>query len=341
MTTRSSTLSAVFGTSGHARSGTERRNLYLGVAAGLIVALCWAGWVIATRFAVTTHLRPLDVAFLRYLVPSVLLAPVLWRHGLALRRIGVRRTLLLVGGAGLPFLLVSSTGMRFAPASDVGAVMIATMPLFVAAFSAAVAHERFDVTRIIGFAAVVGGVLGIAGHGLLDGASGAWRGNLLFLAGAAMFATFTVTFRGSGLSPWHAAAIVNVYSLIVLAPVYFLVFGSGLMSAPPREVITQAVMQGVVAGIVALFFYGEAVRRLGASRAAVLGSLTPVFVALLGMPLLGEFPSRLTWAAIIAVSLGVVLASGGLSRAPRPIAGGGASRAQSIVIGPHRDLTHR
>ncbi len=78
-------------------------------------------------------------------------------------------------------------------------------------------------------------------------------------------------------------------------------------------------MQGVVAGVIALFLFGEAVRRLGASRAAVLGSLTPVLVAMLGMPLLGEFPSRLTWLAIIAVSAGVVLASGGFSRpAPAP-----------------------
>ena len=69
-------------------------------------------------------------------------------------------------------------------------------------------------------------------------------------------------------------------------------------------------MQGIVSAIVALFFYGEAVRRLGASQAAVLGSLTPVAAALLGMPLLGEVPSRLTWLAIITVSTGVVLASG-------------------------------
>src|ERR1700744_6524107 len=112
-----------------ARAGSSdpgRRNLYLGVGAGMLVVVCWAGWVIATRFAVTTHLRPVDVAFLRYLVPTVLLAPVLWRHGLGLRHLGLKRTLLMVGGAGLPFLLVASTAMRFAPVSDAGAVMIAS-----------------------------------------------------------------------------------------------------------------------------------------------------------------------------------------------------------------------
>ena len=315
MTNRLNALAIPFRAAKTTSSGAQARNLYLGVGAGLLVVVAWSAWVIATRFAVTTHLRPVDVAFLRYFVPTVLLAPVLWRHGLGLRQIGVGRTLLMVTGAGLPFLLVASTAMRFAPASDAGAVMVATMPVFVAVFSALLGGERFDRMRVIGFAAVVAGVVAIAAHGLLTAAPGAWIGHLLLLAGAALFATYTVTFRRSGASPWHAAAIVNFYSLLALAPVYLLFFGSQLLSAPTHEVITQAVMQGVVAGVVALFMFGEAVRRLGASRAAVLGSLTPVFVALLGMPLLGEFPTRLTWLAIIVVSLGVVLASGAFSRA--------------------------
>jgi drug/metabolite transporter (DMT)-like permease len=292
----------------------QRQNLILGVASGLLVVVCWAGWVVATRFAVTAHLGPFDVAFLRYLVPSVLLAPVLFRHGLGLRRIGVGRTLLLVSGAGLPFLLVASTGMKFAPASDAGAVMIGTMPVFVAIFSAVISKERFDALRVAGFAAVVAGILGIAAHGLFSFDSGAWRGHLLFLLAGAMFAAYTVTFRRSGIGPWHAAAIVNFYSLAVIAPVYLALSGAHLLHAPAAEVITQAFMQGVVAAIVAFFFFGESVRRLGASRAAVLGSFTPVFAALLAIPLLGELPTRLTWVAIVIVCAGVVLASGGFSR---------------------------
>ena len=292
----------------------KRRNLILGIAAGLLVVLCWAGWVVATRFAVTTHLRPFDIAFLRYLVASAILTPVLFREGLGLRRIGVWRTFVLVCGAGLPFLLVASTGMKFASASDVGAVMVGTMPVFVALFSMLINQEQFDRIRMIGFAAVILGIVGIAAHGLFSFQSGAWRGHVLFLLGAAMFAGYTVTFRRTGIGPWHAAAIVNFYSLLIITPFYFLVSGSHLFSAEPGEVITQAVMQGVIAAIVALFFFSEAVRRLGASQAAVLGSFTPVAVALLGVPLLGEFPDRLTWLAIVVVSIGVVVASGGFSR---------------------------
>src|SRR5262245_24050316 len=178
-----------------AQSDEKRRNLILGVASGLLVVLCWAGWVVATRFAVTTDLRPFDIAFLRYLAPSAILAPVLVRHGLGLRQIGVGRTLVLVCGAGLPFLLIASTGMKFAPTSDVGAVMIGTMPVFVAVFSALLNGEQFGRTRVFGFTAVIAGIIGIAAHGLFDFQSGAWRGHILFLTAAAMFASYTVTFR--------------------------------------------------------------------------------------------------------------------------------------------------
>src|SRR5487761_124223 len=294
-----------------ARSAADRRNLILGVISGLVLLLCWTGWVVATRFAVTTQLRPVDVAFLRYLVPAIVLLPVLLRRGFGPRQIGVARTAILVAGAGLPFLLVASTGMKFAPASDVGTIVVGAMPVFVAGLSAFVSHERFDRVRVFGFLLVVLGIAGIAAHGLFDFHSGAWRGHLLFLAGAAMYAVFTVTFRRSGIGPWHAAAIVNFYSLLLIVPIYFLVCGPRVLSAAPSEILTQALMQGVVAGIMALYFYGDAIRRLGASRAALLGSFTPVVAALAGIPLLGEVPNTIAWLAILAVSAGVVLASHG------------------------------
>src|SRR5690242_8950545 len=100
MTIRSIALSGLLRSATATPSDPGRRNLYLGIGAGLLVVICWAAWVIATRFAVTTHLRPVDVAFLRYAVPTVLLAPVLWRNGFGFRQIGILRTLLLVGGAG-------------------------------------------------------------------------------------------------------------------------------------------------------------------------------------------------------------------------------------------------
>lgn len=296
-------------------AASDRRNVVIGALFGVTVVVMWSAWVVATRFAVTTELSPFDVAFIRYLVASAVLLPIVFRHGLALRTLGLGRTALIVGGAGLPFLLMSSTGMRFAPASAAGSVMIGTMPLFVAVLSALVDGERFSVVRKAGFAAVVIGVILIAWQGITQVQEGAWRGYPFLLCGALLWAGYTVAFRGAGIGPWHAAALINVYSLIVFAPVYLLVMNTHLTTASTADIALQAVMQGGVSAIAGLYFYGQAIRRLGATRAAVITSLTPVAAALLGVLVLGEMPSGIAWTGIALVSAGVAFASGGVSRA--------------------------
>jgi drug/metabolite transporter (DMT)-like permease len=56
-------------------------------------------------------------------------------------------------GAGLPFLL-AMTGMRFAPASAAGAVMVDSMPVFIVLLSAAIDGECFGWARIAGLLGV-------------------------------------------------------------------------------------------------------------------------------------------------------------------------------------------
>jgi drug/metabolite transporter (DMT)-like permease len=99
---------------------TQRRNFAIGMACGLLVVVMWSAWVVATRFAVTTRLSPYDVAFIRYVAASMILSPVLVQHGFPLRKLGIGCTLLMVCGAGLPFFVMSSTGMSLAPASAAG-----------------------------------------------------------------------------------------------------------------------------------------------------------------------------------------------------------------------------
>jgi drug/metabolite transporter (DMT)-like permease len=293
----------------------DRRNIAIGVLCGLLVVVMWSAWVVATRFAVTTELTPFDVAFIRYLVASAILAPIVFHHGLALRTLGFGRTALLVCGAGLPFLLMSSTGMSFAPASAAGSVMIGTMPLFVALLSAIFDGERFPAIRKVGFAAVVIGVMLIASQGFAQFQAGAWRGYPFFLGAALLWAGYTIAFRHAGIGVWHAAALINVYSLVIIVPVYLLAMPSHLLTAAISDIVLQAVMQGVIAAVAGLYFYGQAIRRLGASRAAVITSLTPVAAALLGLLFLHEVPSGIAWVGIAIVSAGVALASGGMSRA--------------------------
>lgn len=283
----------------------------VGAAGALGAALIWGSWIVITRFGVTTTLTPFDAAFLRFGIPAVLLLPVLWREGLALHRIGIARTVLMVCGAGLPFFLVSTAGMQFAPAAHAGALLPGTMPLFVALLAAFVERERFGGSRLAGFGLIVAGVVAIGGYHLLLGEGGQSRGHLLFLSGALLWAIYTLAFRRAGIGAWHGAALVNFYSILAFLPFYAW-HGSRLPQASWPELALQGVSQGLLSGIVALLAYGIAVRRLGGPRAAVFISLTPVIAALIAIPALGEWPDAVTTLGIAAVSLGVALASGAI-----------------------------
>lgn len=283
-----------------------RSSFAVGASCGLAVALIWSGWTIATRFAVTKSLGPLDVTFLRFGVAGLFLWPVLVRNGLGIERIGWPRMIVMLIGAGVPFMLLASTGLAFAPASHIATLMIGLMPIFVALLSALMFGERFSGAQVVGLAVVVLGVACIGGRSLLlDRGSGEWRGDLLFLLAGLLFASYSLAQRRSGLSSWHATALVNVISGLVYAPVYFLLLEPQLLSVPWTDLLIQLLAQGICVAILGLYFYAESARRLGAPKAAMFGSLTPVLTVMLSAPLLAETPPALTLAGVVLVTAGV------------------------------------
>jgi drug/metabolite transporter (DMT)-like permease len=50
---------------------------------------------------------------------------------------------------------------------------------------------------------------------------------------------------------------------------------------------------------------------LGATSGAAFVALTPVMTGLMGIPVLGEWPTAIDWVAIALISIGVYVVSGG------------------------------
>lgn len=291
---------------------------WLGAAAALATVLLWAAGLVATRFGVTGALSLWDVIFLRLALPALLLIPILFRfmqapgHASA----GSNRPfwiVVMILGAGLPFLLIGSGGMVFAPAAHAGALMPGSMPLFAALFAALLLGESFNTQRKLGTALMLLGAIAVGGWQVVQGTSDTWRGDLMFVCAGAMWACYTIGLKKTGIGPWQAAAVVYVASFVVYIPIYFLWFDSRLLIAPTFEIGVQ-VVQSVASGLLSMAAYSFAVRRLGAAPAAAFGALTPALTALLAIPLLGEWPETVTWIGIVAVSLGVALANGAFSR---------------------------
>ncbi|NBJ12944.1 DMT family transporter [Microvirga arsenatis] len=254
-----------------------------GWLAALATVTIWAAWAVGTRHAVTHELPPAALGLLRFGIPALLLAPIAW-------------------------------GMQFAPAAEIGPLLPGTMPLFVALIGWLVFGERLAGLRVFGFALILAGVACIGGHGLLFSGNGAWRGHLLLLTGAGLWGIYTHAYRRCGLSALQAAALIGLWSFLILLPFGGAPLLHALDHGLDRPVVLQALLQGFLSGVAGIILYGIAIDRLGASRAAAVSPLSIVLAALLAIPVLGEIPSAAAWIGIVLATLGVVLASGVFNR---------------------------
>jgi len=282
-----------------------------GALCGLAAVCIWAGFIVVSRRGVTTSLTPWDVAAIRFSVGGSLLLPYLLRRGLAVDRLGWAGVSAIILGCGAPMVLLVNVGLLFAPAAHGGALFPGVMPLMVAILAAAILKEPFTPPKIAGLALIVTGAILIVW--IAGGVLGTRQniGHALFLAAGLIWAWYTVTMRRARLDGLHAAAIAGVGSLVLYLPGYAFIAGTGVLKAPPFDIAVQALVQGVLTGVVALLLYGRMVRLLGATAGAAFVALTPALTAVIGIPILGEWPSAIDWLAIALISVGVYAVSGG------------------------------
>lgn len=292
-----------------------RRDTLVGIAAALLAVAVWAGWIVATRHATATVALPAAwLAVLRFLPPAVLLAPVWLKHGLLPRGVSLWLVAAMVAGSGAPFFLVVAAGLARVPAAEAAVLLPGTMPLCVAILAALVLRERIGLLRALGFGLVAAGVAAIGSAALAHGGFGHIAPRLVVLGGAVLWAVYTVAFRRSGLGALAATALVAVWSTLIALPLALTQGIAPLVEAGLAVVATQVLLQGIMSGLVAILAFSVAVKRLGASKAAALSSLTLAAATLLAIPVLGEIPSTAALAGIALTLAGVVLASGVLAR---------------------------
>ncbi|WP_295431546.1 DMT family transporter [uncultured Thiodictyon sp.] len=290
-----------------------RSSYITGALWGLFAISIWVGWILLTRYGVTTSLSPFDITALRFGCAGALLLPIVIRDGLGVRRVGLPLLTVICTGAGVPYVLISSAGLQFAPAAQAGALIPGTMPLWAALLATLFLHERIAGPRRAGLLLIPVGIVIFVGTGLTDLASGNWRGQLLFLLAALCWASFTVAMRRAGTKGFtalHATAVVSVVSAAWYLPVYVMLLPHRITAAPWDAVVIQTLYQGVLVAIISLFAYTKAVSILGASLGSSFASLVPVLAMLAAIPLLGEVPKTADYFGIAAVTLGVFLSSG-------------------------------
>lgn len=284
--------------------GNANANGYLW---GLGAALIWSGWWTVTRIGVADGLPVADLAALRFGISGLLLLPLAWRERQAIQRVAARHLFFMAFGAGAPYALVAGTGVKLASAGVGGAITVGLLPAFTLILSVLFLHERVTRVLVAGITCILIGAACVAAAAW--DAGNATYGLALFVAGALMWAGYTVALRRSGLRPLTATAVVCIASLALYTPVWLVTGGSlRLFAVAPADLVTQGLYQSLLSAIGALYCFGRAVGRLGATRASVFAAIVPAFSVIIAAAVLHESPGTAEICGAALLSAGAIIA---------------------------------
>lgn len=286
-----------------------------GYLAILATLLLWSGFFLSLKGGANSALTPADIALARFIFPALVL--LLWVMKAHQRLLAVPRRYhfgMLVG-CGLPYLLVASTAMQYAPVAHGSALIPGTLPLFVSAIAVSCYAQPLSRHRLAGLTLVLSGI-GLFLYSSLSTYNYAQlNGHMLFLLGSLMWAMFTISARVANLHPLVSAGYISLVSagallvLIVSGRLDSHLAQTALVNWPWKEVSGHILLQGVGAGLLAAFTYLHAITKLGAERSAAFASATPAVATLLAIPVFGEVPTPETWTALGLICGGSVIAS--------------------------------
>ncbi len=297
------------------REGEVNKILWANAAA-LTAALSAGACVVATRLVIGES-DPVSLAFYRYVIGAVCLAPVLifaWPQG------GLRRKdylqIAILGAIFFGFFpWAFNASLQYIPAAR-GAIGLATIPiqtLIVAVLFGRENLSRWKVISVIlafaGIALVFGpAALEVSGHNYLLGDS-------LMLLGAFSAAIYSVFARATlvHLGPLFVTALAMLCGALVLAPLSLSGFGAAAGGLSWPEFSTAGwlavLFLGTFGGAIQFSLFTWALRWLPPTRTVIYLTLNPVSAMLLAALLLDETVTLILIAGLALVLSGVFVAN--------------------------------
>jgi drug/metabolite transporter (DMT)-like permease len=282
------------------------------VAVYATLAITLGGQWIAAKLGVTA-VPPLELSTMRFAIAACVLlaACAITRTAVPLHR---WRPVAAAAACGvLGFNTLAFVGLSLTPAADSALIIPTTIPMATALFATLI-HESLTSRKLFGFAiASIGAALVIVGGQQGGGESSSTRlvGDLMELGAATAWAA-SLTIGAVVLRKERVLGYVTLMVLIGTA----MLLPLGAVQQSYRDVPTWAAQTwlaaaflGVFSTSVAFVLFFWAVRRYGASLAAMVTYLTPVATLLLALVILDERPLPLQLVGGAVIIVGVRLAA--------------------------------
>ncbi|NQV16919.1 MAG: DMT family transporter [Armatimonadetes bacterium] len=234
--------------------------------------------------------RPITVVFLRLVIASILLSIYIKTTGKTqiIARKDYKSFLLLAFFEPFCYFMGESFGLTFVSAT-VGAIIIATIPLFTPFFTYFFIKEKITIYGIVGLIISFFGVLLIVIKG--QGGATSIKGVILMF-----FAVFTAVSFGIIVkkltirySVFTIVKCQNLLGIFYFLPFFIIFEGSHFLSVKPDlSVIITIVKLAVFCSTLAFIFMIYVIKKIGLINANIFANIIPVFTAVIAFFVLKE-----------------------------------------------------
>lgn len=271
----------------------------------LLVIALWSAFAVAMRALSTESVELSDAALIRFGVPALVLMLFRAWKWKTIRKLGVWRTVAIAAGAGLPHFALSGLGGSLSSAIAIGVIVPGLVPLWLGVIGLA-RRSKSSVVIWLGIGVTVAGISVVARDVMGNSPFSA----IVLLAGAsAMWAIYTA-FSDSDVSPWELTAVIaipNAVVALVINGVEWVTRGTAWNSELSAQGFTVLVVLGLGTGLASTWLYGYAIRGLGAEKASMWGSLSPVVTVVLAATFFDEAVSLPIVFGAIATVVGIAI----------------------------------
>ena len=259
--------------------------------------LCWAGnWVVGR--AIHEQVPPLTLNFWRWAGSLLLILPFAWTALGSQWRLLLRHWKWVLPMAAIASAIFQSMvylGLQHTTALN-GALLIALVPVAVAAIAATLLGERLSARQWLGILLSLAGavVVIVRGEPAVLRALAFNPGDLWVLAAVPIWALYTVLLKRwpAGLERMSFLAAMALVGVAVQFPLFAWEWSAGRHMVVTPASLAAIAYTAVFASFLAFVFYNAALQRTTAAVAGPFHHLHPAFTALLGVAFLGE---RVGW----------------------------------------------
>lgn len=259
-----------------------------------LTAVFWGGTFIAGRI-LAQEVQPWSGSFLRFLVASVGMIPLVWHFEGRLQPLG-KKEVFLVFLSGMTGVFLYNvfflTGLQTVQAGR-ASVIVASNPVLISLFAALLFRgERMTPRKILGVALSVCGAVFVITRGhpeeILQGAAG--RGEMFIFGCVASWVSYSLIGKVvmRDVQPVSAVTYACLVGASALLPPALIEGMAGNLGSYSIAAWLSIVYLGFFGTCIGFIWYYEGIREIGPSRAGVFINFVPISAVILSFLLLGE-----------------------------------------------------